>query len=141
MLLGVAFYSIIIGFISSILTDTETIDTLYAKKVADLEAICSKMDIDEASMLKLKSSLEYSTHKTTYQWLDPQLTLFHELPMRLKYEFLQTIYKDLVVECPFFSTHDMSFTIRIVPLLKPLFLKKDEHLWHEGEYSRFRSHY
>jgi hypothetical protein len=137
MLLGVAFYSIMIGILSSIFTDRQTKESLIAKRTADLDILCKNMKINKEVLEDLKHAVENAASKTPYHWLDPSLTLFHELPMRIKYDFLQSIYKDLIMQCPFFNSFDISFVIRMVPLLKPHFLKTGSILWNEGDYSRY----
>ena len=67
--------------------------------------------------------------------LDPSQDIFSELPIRLKYEFLVALYKELILDCPFFNSFDMSFVVKIVPLLKPVKYKAGEYLWEEGEHS------
>lgn len=137
MLIGVAFYSFTIGIISAFFTGKETKDSLLAKKLNNLDEFCKELSIKEDTKQKLKASIEYSANKITYQWLDPKQVIFNELPMRLKYELLVSLYKKLILDCPFFNSFDISFVIKIVPLLKPLFIKAGESIWSEGDYSSF----
>lgn len=137
MLIGVAFYSFTIGIISAFFTGKETKDSLLAKKLNNLDEFCKELNIKEETKQKLKASIEYSANKITYQWLDPKQIIFNELPMRLKYELLVSLYKKLILDCPFFNSFDISFVIKIVPLLKPLFIKSGEQVWLEGDYSSF----
>jgi Ion channel len=140
MLIGVAFYSFTIGIISAFFTGKETKDSLLAKKLNNLDEFCKELNIKEETKQKLKASIEYSANKITYQWLDPKQVIFNELPMRLKYELLVSLYKKLILDCPFFNSFDISFVIKIVPLLKPLFIKAGESIWCEGDYSSFGIH-
>ena len=137
MLIGVAFYSFTIGIISAFFTGKESKESLLAKKLNNLDEFCKELNIKEETKQKLKASIEYSANKITYQWLDPNQVIFNELPMRLKYELLVSLYKKLILDCPFFNSFDISFVIKIVPLLKPLFLKSGETIWSEGDYSSF----
>jgi CRP-like cAMP-binding protein len=45
------------------------------------------------------------------------------------------MYKDLILECPFFNMFDTSFVVRIVPLLKPVKYDAGECIFRHGEYS------
>jgi len=45
------------------------------------------------------------------------------------------LYKDLIMECPFFNSYDNSFVIRMVPLVRPIQFCKGEFVWRTGEYS------
>lgn len=137
MLIGVAFYSFTIGIISAFFTGKETKESLLAKKLNNLDEFCKELNIKEETKQKLKASIEYSANKITYQWLDPKQVIFNELPMRLKYEMLVSLYEKLILDCPFFNSFDISFVIKVVPLLKPLFIKAGEPIWSEGDYSSF----
>ncbi len=141
MLIGVAFYSFTIGIISAFFTGKETKDSLLSKKLNNLDEFCKELNIKDETKQKLKASIEYSANKITYQWLDPKQVIFNELPMRLKYELLVSLYKKLILDCPFFNSFDISFVIKIVPLLKPLFVKAGDTIWTEGDYSSFGKSY
>lgn len=55
--------------------------------------------------------------------------------MRLKYQFLVSMYKELILDCPFFNSFDISFVVRMVPLVKPIKFERGEFVWREGDYS------
>ena len=132
-----AFYSLIIGIVSAIFTDRVTKQSLISQKLADLDIVCATLKIDLPTKLSMRTCIENSANQITYHWLDPNLQLFNDLPMRLKYDFLQSLYKNLITQCPFFSSYDISFVIRMVPLLKPHFLKTGDVIWSEGDYARY----
>lgn len=46
--------------------------------------------------------------------------------MRLKYQFLVSMYKELILDCPFFNSFDISFVVRMVPLVKPIKFERGE---------------
>jgi hyperpolarization activated cyclic nucleotide-gated potassium channel 1 len=93
------------------------------------------MHINDQISDEIKKSTEYSANKTPYYWLDPKFTIFENLPMRLKYQFLVSMYKELILDCPFFNSFDISFVVRMVPLIKPIKFEKGEFVWKEGDYS------
>lgn len=93
------------------------------------------MKINDQISEEIKKSTEYSANKTPYNWLDPKFAIFQNLPMRLKYQFLVTLYKELILDCPFFNSFDISFVVRLIPLVKPIKFDVGEFVWRDGDYS------
>ena len=133
MLVGVAFYSLVIGIFSAFFTSKDTKESLLRKKQTVVDEFCKNLKIESGLAWKIKDSLGYSSGKLAYLWLSSNEDIFTDLSLRLKYEFLGAIHQDLITQCPFFRNRDLSFVVRIVPLLKPMFIKAGEILWQEGD--------
>ena len=58
------------------------------------------------------------------------------MPLELKFELLKELHPTLL-ESPFFGTKDQSFVVKIVSLLKPVKLKKNEFLWKKDDKSNY----
>ena len=135
IIFGVAFYSFIIGIISAFFTQTESKNTLLQSKLENLDDICRKMKVHPNIENEIKKATEYSAQHSTYLWLDPDMTILKKLPIQMKYNFLVSMYKEIIQDCPFFYNFDISFIVRVVPLLKPLHFKSGEYIVRSGEYS------
>lgn len=135
MLVGIAFYSMVIGIISAFFTSKDTKDSLLKKKLLVVDDFCKNLHIEEDLTQKIKESLAYSSGKLAYLWLNPDEDIFLELNIRLKNDFLTAIHQDLLTRCAFFRDKDLSFVVRVVPLLKPLTLKAGSILWQQGDFS------
>ncbi len=59
-----------------------------------------------------------------------------DMPLELKFELLKELHPTLL-ESPFFATKDQSFVVRIVNLLKPVKIAKNEFLWKKDEKSNY----
>lgn len=55
--------------------------------------------------------------------------------MQLQYEFLVSMHREIILECPFFNNFDISFVVRVVPMLKPVLFQRGEYVWKSGDYS------
>jgi CRP-like cAMP-binding protein len=136
MLFGVAFYSFTIGIISSFFQPKETKNSLLQKRMKKLEELSKSMNLDVALTEKLGDALTYCCDKISYQWLGEGLDIFGDLPIHVKYELLSTLHGDLIRECPFFNNYyDPNFTVRIVPLLKPVCFEPGEVIWSKNDFS------
>jgi len=135
MLIGIVFYSYTIGLITTFFAESDTKQSLLARRLNSLEEFCTELKIEPQLQEGLAKALEYSSSKLTYQWLEPNKKIFEELPIRLKYEFLSAIYGNLILNCPFFAINDIGFIVKIVPLLKPLFCKAGTMLYRAGDFS------
>ena len=135
MLIGIVFYSYMIGLITTFFAESDTQHTLLAKKLKSLDEFCKELNIDDRLHSRLKKALEYSSIKLAYQWLEPHKKIFEELPVRLKFEFLSAIYGEFIIQCPFFSIDDIGFIVRIIPLMKPLFCRAGTVLFRTSDFA------
>jgi CRP-like cAMP-binding protein len=136
MLFGVAFYSFMIGIISSFFQIRETKASLVTKRVQKLERIALTMKISPNLEEKMGKALSYAGDKISYQWLRDSLDIFSDLSMDVKYGFLTKLHGDLIQQCPFFNNYyDPNFTVRIVPLLKPVKFDASEVIWKKNDFS------
>jgi hypothetical protein len=85
MLFGVAFYSFMIGIISSFFMNIDNKKTMVARKLTEIENLCEDMKINPQIADEMKKSIEYSANKIPYLWLDPEMNIYNNLPMKLKY--------------------------------------------------------
>lgn len=135
MIIGVAFYSMIIGIISAFFTNKDDMNSLVKKKHQTIEDFCDSFSLKPEIKETLKESITYASSKLSYQWLNQQEDIFGELSTQLQYDFLMALHQDLITKCPFFAGRDLSFVVRVVPLLKPAKVKSGEILWQPGDHS------
>lgn len=135
MLIGVAFYSLVIGIISAFFTSKDTKESLVRKKLVSAEEFSKSLNIEEELRENIADSIQYASGKLAYLWLSKEQDIFGNLSVQLKYDFLVAIHKKLILSCEFFRNRDVSFIVRVVPLLKPLFLKAGEALWLEKDFA------
>jgi hypothetical protein len=135
MLIGVAFYSMVIGITSAFFTSKDTKDSLLRGRISMVEEFCKNLNINPDLEKKLRNSIIYGSDKLAYLWLTDEADIFRELNVQLKYEFLRAIHTNLITNCNFFRDKDISFVVRVVPLLKPMQVPAGEQLWLPGDYS------
>lgn len=135
MLLGAGFYSILIGIVSAFFTSKDDINSLLKKKLVSVEEFCNSLGIKEDFQNKLQEKIKYSSSKLAYQWLSPAEDIFSELNTQLKYEFLVALNQNLIQSCEFFKNKDISFIVRVVPLLKPVKFDAGELIWSPDDFS------
>jgi len=63
------------------------------------------------------------------------MEILGKLPVDLKYELLVSMYPELILDCPFFNNFDISFIVRMIPLLHPVEFLPGEFIWRTGQYS------
>lgn len=135
MLIGVGFYSLVIGIVSAFFSSKDTKQSLLAKRTKMVEEFCKSLNIGKPLENKLIESISYSADKLAYLWLSPEEDIFSELTVQLRHDFLVAIHKELITSCEFFRGKDISFIVRVVPLLKPVFYKAGEVIWDINDYS------
>ena len=136
MLFGIAFYSFTISFITRFFTSKETRKYLLAKKVKEIEKFAKDKNVKDNLLDNILNSIDYSSKVISYRWLEGKMNIIRNMGQELKYDFFREFHKDLL-KCPFFDTKDPTFAVRIISLLKPIFIKKGEFLWKKEDNANY----
>ncbi len=70
MLLGVAFYSIIIGILSSVISHMNIKDITLKRKLHIVNDFCVEMKVCNSLKKKISDSLKYNFDKNCFEWLN-----------------------------------------------------------------------
>ena len=91
MMMGVSFYSFLIGSMSSFLNVIDAKGHLIAEKFMVINEFCKQAQIDPELKEKMKKSLEYRT-KNYYFSLFEKNSLLENVPYALRYEARNCVY-------------------------------------------------
>lgn len=136
MLFGIAFYSFTISYVTFFFTSKDNRKSLCEKQIKVVERFAKDKNLSRAMTEEIIQNLEYASFKISYRWLEGDFSIFKDMPLELKYDLLKEMHKELL-ECPFFTSKDQSFVIRMIDLLKPIKLKKDEFLWKKDDKANY----
>lgn len=129
MLFGVGVYSMIIGILSSVLSSLDTKSANLQKKITIMHEFCNEIKLNTNLKESLRKTLEYNAQKNPFIWVE-NTNAFNELPINLTYEIMMNLQNKVISEILFFKNcDDKYFVVKIVPLLKPLFLGEQENVW------------
>ena len=132
MFIGVGFYTYTIGSLSTFLMSIDTRESVLTAKLGAVQEMYKQTGITKTTKNKIQLAIRYNTFRVGNVWDN---SLFDELPKSLKYEVVTSMYGGAFKDFPFFSKRDMAFVLFVMPKLKPLSLKENEYLYHEGEYA------
>lgn len=132
MIVGVGFYSLTIGILSSVLANIDTKSIYLNKKLAIMNEFCSERKISHNLKEKIRKTLEFNTQKNSFLWAE-KTDVFADLPINLRYEIAMNVHKKVMTEILLFKEcEDKYFVVRTLPLLKPFYVKEKEILWSAG---------
>jgi hypothetical protein len=134
---GIAFYSFTISLITLFFTSKFNRKTLLEKKIISFEKYVQENKLPPQLREDIKKFLHFVSHKISYRWTERERNVIENLPLELKYDFFTEVHRELMLECPFFRTRDINFKVKIMSLLKPLFVKKGEYIWKKNDNSNF----
>ncbi|CAG9334631.1 unnamed protein product [Blepharisma stoltei] len=134
MMFGLCFYSFTIGNISALLTGIDSKEMQLTKKLSAIDEFSKEANLPKSLKTKLRDALKYSTEKNGFSWVDKK-TIFSELPKQLRYEIALAMHQGAANSLSFFSDKDPVFVSAIVPFLQHVFVKADDFIYKEGEYS------
>ena len=133
MIGGIAFYSFTISMITLFFTSKHNRKTLLEKKIISFEKYVNENKLPSQLRDEIKKFLEYVSHKISYRWDERRRNVIENLPLELKYHFFTEVHREIMLECPFFRTLDINFKVKIMSLMKPLFVKKGNYIWRKND--------
>lgn len=132
MLFGVGFYSFTIGSLSSFLSTIDSRDSIMNEKLAAVNEFSKETGISERCKKKIVNVIKYNTAKIGAIFSEKH-SLFDELPKKLKYEVVISMYDGIVAELPFFKNRDIAFVVYVMQRMRPFTLVDGDYIYHEGE--------
>lgn len=134
MLFGVGFYSFTIGSLSSFLSTIDSRDSIMSEKLAAANEFAKETGISERCKKKIVNVIKYNTDKIGSIFSEKH-SLFDELPKKLKYEVVMSMFNGIVAELPFFKNRDIAFVVFVMPRLRPIAFTDGDYIYHEGEFA------
>lgn len=123
MLVGVAFYSFIIGNFSSIVASNTALQQSVQFRVASLAELSRKAKIPYSVTKKIKTFIE-NNYKSLFNQ-DDEAQLVQMLPPSLRDEILRITYGEIIGKIKFFmQMKDSDFLWKILPILRSIKLEK-----------------
>ncbi|CAD8179140.1 unnamed protein product [Paramecium octaurelia] len=132
MIVGVGFYSMIVGLLSSILSQIDYKGHKLQQQQAILNEFCIEKKISLNLREKLKETLQYSFDKNCFTWADNKY-IFKDLPINLRYDIIMNIHNGVFGNMQLFQlVDDKQFLVKVVPLLKPILFLESEIIWEQN---------
>eukprot|EP00347_Sterkiella_histriomuscorum_P008697 403344103 len=134
MVVGVAFYSFVVGNFTSILVGNVEIQATISMKMNRLHELARKAQIPFELMIKIINFIE-NNYQTLHNQ-EEEANLVKDLPPSLRDEVFSNTYGEIIQTVEYFrNITDSDFLWRILPLLKPVKLEKDDVLYWKGDQS------
>eukprot|EP01022_Parablepharisma_sp_SALTPOND_P031209 TRINITY_DN7893_c3_g1_i1.p3 TRINITY_DN7893_c3_g1~~TRINITY_DN7893_c3_g1_i1.p3 ORF type:complete len:518 (+),score=53.26 TRINITY_DN7893_c3_g1_i1:1381-2934(+) len=133
MVFGAGAFSFTIGNLSSVLANFDSQASKLTLKMAQLNEFCKDAKIGKKLREELKASIEYTTQKGMFSWIDKQ-KIFAELPPQIKSEVAKQMYGGMINKVRFFKSKDSTFISLVVPLLQPYKVAKKERVYTKDDH-------
>lgn len=134
MMFGVGFYSFTIGTLSAFLSAIDTRESMMNEKLAAAQEFAKETGISELCKKSIINVIKYNTTKVGAIFSEKQ-SLFDELPKKLKYEVVLSMYHGIAADLPFFKNKDKSFVVYVMPRLRPIAFRDGDYIWQEAEFA------
>ncbi|CDW88827.1 cation channel family protein [Stylonychia lemnae] len=129
MIIGVISFSFATGALSNIISNYDASQAHLKEKMATLNDIRTKYEIDPELFDELRKTVKYD-HSKNYH----DVTKFmKELPYKLKIELALEIHKGIYREIEFFKKQDKNFIVWVCPLLRPFLVSEQDYIFKEGD--------
>lgn len=134
MLLGVSFYSFMIGSLGNFLHNLHSKETVLNNKLMAIDEFAEEAKLDTELRHRLKHALRYSSAQTNFTSSDKRST-FNELPRELRYEVAIAMHKGAAKSIPFFRERNTAFIAAVVPLLRSVYCEAGSLVYALGDYA------
>lgn len=131
MVIGVNFYSYLIGNITSIISILDSRSASLTSRISTLNMISSKHKFPQATYNKIRKYFENSSKNNSMEgdWQK----MFHNFPLPLRSEVIQQTHGKIIDKIMFFKDKSQDFLINIIPRLKIMNLFDNDILFNEGD--------
>jgi CRP-like cAMP-binding protein len=133
MLLGIGFYSFLVGTLSSVLTSIDAKAGILYSKYDLIEKFAKETFLPENIAKEMKKFCKNNGEKQIMEE-DRRLTLINMMDINLRYDIAMNMFDKLPKQIFFFLRQEKSFIVDIIPRLKYVETGVDEILFDKGEY-------
>ncbi|CAG9329138.1 unnamed protein product [Blepharisma stoltei] len=131
MVVGIFFYSFIIGSLSSLLTNLDSRTSKMNRKLDILKSLSRQYKFSPEFYSKISNAIEYH-YKQTKLDLDE---ILEDLPLNLRTQLLLVIYQQMLENNAFFEHKPSYFVAYVAPLLKPQRVEEGEIIYKKGDFA------
>ncbi|CAD8051397.1 unnamed protein product [Paramecium primaurelia] len=131
MIIGVIYFSVTIGSVSSLLTQLDSQNVKYKEKIDTLNEIVKHHKIDNTLYAKICKVLKQG-YKNNQNEIVEFLNL---LPQNLRTDLSQAMYKNVFLGIDLFKHKPLRFTAYIGPLLTIFRVPEGDVIYNEGDYA------
>jgi hyperpolarization activated cyclic nucleotide-gated potassium channel 1 len=132
MVVGIAFYSMVVSSITSIMSSLDDAKLSLSEKLISVTAFGKETGLHKKTLYKMRQVIKYNSNKKNY--IDNN-EIFEELPKDLKFEIASAMHKGIAAKMAFLTGKDRNFVVRVMTLLRPTRLDNDEILYKEGSFA------
>lgn len=105
MMIGVIFYSVVIGLITVILGKLDSKSSILKSKLEIIDQFCLETQVSLELKRKIKDALEYHSNRSAFSYID-NTQIMNDLPVHLKCEIALQIHSGKIGSLPFFKNKD-----------------------------------
>ena len=131
MFAGVIFFSLMVGSLTSLLSDLDKKNAAYEDKIKILDSIVQRYEVKDT---KLLSKINIVIKSLVYSRDDHYPELLNALPKKVAISLGEIIYKPMVANIKFFEDIDPEILLSITPELHLCRFNANELILNHGEY-------
>ena len=131
MLVGVLFFSFMVGALSEMDTETRSYQMQQSSYV--MEEFGERTGLSRTIKVEVRQSIKRTIQKAILTEKEREM-FFDSLPMNLQKSLGASISSDVITRIPFFKDVDQTFLCSIIAQLKPLSTNRGDKLFYKGEF-------
>ena len=133
MILGIAFYSYVIGNMTNLVANLDADQEEVNAKLSLLKEFKARTSLPMSMFSKIRRHLE--NNQKSQNSFHEQEKLLNDLPQQLRGHIIQCTHGELVERIDFFKRKESEFLFRVMPELKPLKLLQGDILYEQKDHA------
>lgn len=134
MLLGIAFYSILVGTLSSVISTLDIKASLVNARMSEVEKFSQDFKIPSNIVKKMKNFIRTQQNHETISDKE-KICFIEEMPVELKFRVALEMFDGAASKIKMFSTQDKIFVSDIVPRLELMKSEPMEIIYEKNEFA------
>lgn len=134
MIIGIAFYSVLVGTLSSVLSSLDVKVSLINSMMNEIDKFSKDFKLPAEITRRMKSQIrKESDHEAISE--KERLAFIEEMPIDLKYKIAQEIYGGICNKIKLFTNQDRIFISNIIPRLDLSIYKPNVFVYYKNEFA------
>jgi CRP-like cAMP-binding protein len=134
MMLGMTFYSILVGTLSSVISSLDVKASLVNAKMNEIDKFALDFKVPYKIVKEMKSFIRSEKEYETISEKE-RISFIEELPMDLKYKIAFEMFEGVASKVKLFQSQDRVFVSDIVPRLELVRFEKNEMIYEKNDFS------
>lgn len=129
IIIGVGFYSYIIGTLSSLMNNQESKKSIITARFSFLHEYAQEKNLSKDLLEKITNNLEFLEESNLFMDYQNPSSFMNDLSLNLTFELAKSVYTTMIEKILFFQENDLNFIAKLFPFITWRKFKTGENIY------------